>query len=84
MEFFGYGEQDMILCELCPNQAVDIAHIEHRGMGGSRMRDLIENLVAMCRHHHDRFDGRQGPGLDRAAVIRKHLSFIKHHGKKSG
>jgi len=34
------------------NQAVDIHHISPRGMGGSKLKDYPENLIALCREHH--------------------------------
>lgn len=52
MNHFGYGQQDFIPCEVCGRTAVDINHIEARGMGGSKQKDTIENLMAMCRECH--------------------------------
>ena len=52
MEHFGFGEQDFIPCEICGTRAVDIHHLERRGMGGSTTKDHIENLMALCRKHH--------------------------------
>jgi len=48
----GYDETDFICCEVCGAKAVDIHHIEARGMGGSEERDTIENLMALCRDCH--------------------------------
>ena len=48
MSYFGYGEQDVILCECCHRPAVDIHHIKGRGKG----KDVIGNLMAMCRKCH--------------------------------
>ena len=42
---------DRIGCEICDRNAVDIHHIECRGMGGTG-RDSIENLMALCRECH--------------------------------
>jgi hypothetical protein len=55
LEFFGYGIDDFIPCEVkgCNKRAVDIHHIDRRGMGGSKEKDYIENLVGLCRKHHD-------------------------------
>ena len=50
MQFFGYGEQDIILCERCHRQATDIHHIIYRSQGGG---DNIENLIALCRICHE-------------------------------
>jgi hypothetical protein len=36
LNYFGYDTTDFIPCEVCGSQAVDIHHIECRGMGGAR------------------------------------------------
>jgi 5-methylcytosine-specific restriction endonuclease McrA len=51
----GYDTTDFIPCEVCQAKAVDIHHIEARGMGGSKTADTIENLMALCRYCHDFF-----------------------------
>ena len=52
-QYYGYGEQDCIICEGCESErAVDIHHLEARGMGGSKTKDSIENLIALCRSCH--------------------------------
>lgn len=51
-DFFGYGIDSFIPCECCGSRAVDIHHIECRGMGGSKTKDKIENLMALCRSCH--------------------------------
>jgi len=48
----GYAETDFIPCEHCGSKAVDIHHIESRGMGGTKKKDTIENLMALCRNCH--------------------------------
>ena len=52
LQNFGYGEQDYIPCLKCGQKAVEIHHIEPRGMGGSKTKDNIENLVGLCRKCH--------------------------------
>ena len=53
MDLFDYGEQDFVMCEMCQNdRAVDIHHLEGRGMGGSKNKDYIENLMGLCRDCH--------------------------------
>ena len=49
---FGYDTNSWIGCEVCGATAVDIHHIESRGMGGSKHADTIENLMALCRTCH--------------------------------
>ena len=54
MKHFGYSIGDFIPCEVCGSQAVDINHIDARGMGGNPTgsKDAIENLMAVCRKCH--------------------------------
>ncbi len=48
LDYFGYGIEDFIPCESCGAKAVDIHHIEARGMGGDKKADDIKNLMALC------------------------------------
>jgi 5-methylcytosine-specific restriction endonuclease McrA len=52
LEHFDYTIDDFIPCEICGGKAVDIHHIDCRGMGGSKAKDKIENLMALCRSCH--------------------------------
>jgi len=56
LDFFDYGEQDYIPCEIpgCNKAANDVHHIEARGLGGdpTGAKDVIENLMGVCRNHH--------------------------------
>jgi 5-methylcytosine-specific restriction endonuclease McrA len=52
LQGMGYKKTDFIPCEVCGSQAVDIHHIEARGMGGSKDKDTIENLMGLCRNCH--------------------------------
>jgi 5-methylcytosine-specific restriction endonuclease McrA len=52
IKHFGYGLEDFIPCEVCGQRAVDIHHIDCRGMGGNKKVDKIENLMALCRYCH--------------------------------
>ena len=49
MSYFDYVCQEEIPCEACGSQAVDIHHIHGRGKG----KDVIKNLMALCRRHHE-------------------------------
>jgi hypothetical protein len=54
MKEMGYCVQDYPLCEICERaEAVDIHHIDYRGMGGSPDLDIEGNLTGLCRHCHD-------------------------------
>ena len=52
LQGMGYKKTDFIPCEVCGSQAVDIHHINARGMGGSKIADVIENLMGLCRKCH--------------------------------
>jgi 5-methylcytosine-specific restriction endonuclease McrA len=52
LKHFGYDISDFVPCEVCGSQAVDIHHIESRGMGGTKKIDTIDNLMALCRECH--------------------------------
>jgi len=52
LEAMGFSTTDWIPCEVCGATAVDIHHIDSRGMGGSKTADIIENLMALCRICH--------------------------------
>ena len=53
IDYFGYDVSDFIGCELCNKPAIDIHHIDSKGMGGSKTKDYIENLIAVCRECHN-------------------------------
>ena len=50
------SKDDFIPCEVCGQSAVDIHHIQPRGMGGSKFRDTPDNLIALCRVCHHEAD----------------------------
>lgn len=59
MDYFGYKIPEDVICEIpgCGKPCKDINHIDARGMGGDPKgkKDVIENLMAMCREHHIEF-----------------------------
>jgi len=70
----GYDTTDWIPCEVCQAQAVDIHHIEARGMGGSKEADTIENLMGLCRACHNAFGDLKQHKEMLKAVHNHHLS----------
>ena len=78
IKYFGYHLSDYMPCEICGNQAVDLHHIEARGMGGSDTKDNIENLMALCRGHHIAYGDKK---QHKEMLIEVHNNFMKHNGK---
>jgi hypothetical protein len=78
LDYFGYTKEDFIACEICGKKAVDIHHIDCRGMGGSKQRDTIENLMAVCRPCHMKY----GDIKEYTDYLKEtHLNFINNYGK---
>ena len=48
LDHFDYKTESEVICEACGNLAVDIHHIDGRG----KDKDVIKNLMALCRKHH--------------------------------
>lgn len=62
LKAFGYDESSFIKCEMpdCSQRSVDIHHIVSRSKFGSKRkneRDAPDNLIALCRNHHDKAHG---------------------------
>lgn len=54
MDFFSLSPDERVPCEFCHKDvAVDVHHCEQKGMGGSKTKDHIENLLGVCRPCHD-------------------------------
>lgn len=60
-EFFGIGEQDVILCTNCTAVANDLHHVFIKGMGGRKTYEHngktldingVENIISLCRDCH--------------------------------
>jgi hypothetical protein len=54
LEFHGYQIPEDVTCEMCGRMAVDIHHIQAKGMGGNPEADCIGNLIGLCRDCHEK------------------------------
>lgn len=68
MNHFNYGLDDFIPCEACGRNAVDIHHVQGRG----KDKDVIENLMALCRKCHEKAHNE----LSKSDVQYIHNSFL--------
>ena len=73
MDYFDYGIDDVILCEVCGHKAVDIHHIDGRGKG----KDVIENLMALCRKCHNAAHGLEKTYLHKDILFAIHTKKLK-------
>lgn len=65
-----WSTEDYFPCELCvQGQVVDVHHIDARGMGGSKEKDFIENLMGSCRECHTQCE---------SGLIAKDYQILKH------
>lgn len=69
-----YSVADFIPCEVCGNQAQDIHHIDARGMGGDPQgkKDVIHNLMALCRNCHDLYGDYKGEVKEKLKSIHEY------------
>jgi len=59
LDGMGHDETDFIPCEMCGAEAKDIHHIDSRGMGSSKGKDTLDNLMALCRTCHVAFGDKE-------------------------
>jgi hypothetical protein len=78
MEYFGYGMEDFIPSEISGDRAVDIHHIDCRGMGSSKEKDNINNLMALTRAEHTKYGDKKQWMM---FLKLKHEQFMKNHGR---
>ena len=59
-------------------ERLQLAHLKHRGMGGSKTRNTEDNCVMLCELHHNCLDGRTGLGILRLELseMLKHVANI--------
>ena len=80
--FFGYKITSDCICEVCGSPAVDVNHIDARGMGGNPNgeKDQIENLMGLCREHHLEY----GDVPECKPLLRLiHLKYMFYNGLQS-
>lgn len=80
LDFFGYGIESFITCEICGGRAVDIHHIECRGIGGDPQgkKDVIENLQALCRKCHTEYGDIKEFKEMLKKIHLKHLEYARY------
>ena len=82
LSFFGYDESDTILCEYCSAVGVDLHHINARGMGGSKTKDNIENIMCLCRDCHNEYGDKKQHKEHLQQIHNSHIAQRKEQIKK--
>lgn len=70
------AERALGICEWpgCDDGGRQMAHLTHRGMGGSTTANTMSNLAWLCIRHHDTLDGRTSRG-----TLRYELNELLRH-----
>ena len=76
---FGYGDEDYVPSEISGSPAVDVHHIDCKGVGGSKSKDRIENLMALTRDEHVEYGDKK---QYMSWLFQKHLDFMLASGVK--
>ena len=71
----GAGIDSYVPCEICGKRAVDIHHIHGRGIGC----DVFENLMALCREHHNAAHGLANTYLHPDMMQALHDEYMKRY-----
>lgn len=81
MKALGYDITDFIPSEISGSKAVDIHHIDCKGMGGnpSKDKDRIENLQAVTREEHLEYGDKKEYLF---LLYSTHYSFLEENGVK--
>jgi hypothetical protein len=74
MEYFDLAVAEEIICEKCGCRAVDIHHIQGRG----RDKDIITNLMALCRGCHTEAHSN----ISKTQMQELHNNFLKQFNLK--
>ena len=79
MKAFGYCVGDYIPSELSGDLATQVHHISPKGMGGSKLKDIPENLIALTFKEHEQAHNIRKPHLSQEYLKEKHDEFAKGH-----
>jgi hypothetical protein len=82
LDSFGYEISDpteFVPCEVCGSKGVDVAHIKAIGMGGSKLKDNIENIQMLCRGCHMEYGDKT---QHMAMLYALHMDFMEKSGVK--
>ena len=72
LKHFGFDVSDFIACENCGKRAQDIHHIHGRGKG----KDVIGNLMALCRDCHKAAHGEKNTYLHPDVMQKIHDEYL--------
>lgn len=76
MKALGYQIAEDIVSELSGLPANDLHHIESRGMGATRKKNNIENLMALTREEHEKYGDKK---KYKEYLLAKHMEFLENN-----
>lgn len=82
MEHFNYGIEDFIPCEICFLQQMEVrANDVHRIDGRGEGKNVIGNLMALCRDHHNKCHNATGDEkISKELAQELHDFFMSKYG----
>jgi 5-methylcytosine-specific restriction endonuclease McrA len=78
-EYFGYSGFEYMPCEICKKPANQVHHIHPRGMGGSKQKDYIENLLGCCFECHRKCESGE---ISKSRQMWVHLKYMGNKAQK--
>ena len=78
-EYYWIENENEIRCEVCWLRATDIHHIifrSHFWKNKKEEQDAIENLIALCRHDHNRAHFKEEPYLSKEELQEIHTNNL--------
>lgn len=77
LQFFGFGEQSLILCENCINRAGGIHHLVFKSHGGG---NEVTNCMALCYKCHEKTHNDKTGGFN-DHLMDVHIKRIENYLK---
>jgi len=70
-----YEDLNERICELTGALYADVHHLDNKKMGGSKTKDYIENLMALCRDAHTFYGDKK---QYKEWLTEWHLEYMEH------
>lgn len=75
-EFYPFAHGDYFPCEICNAPGSDVHHIKARGMGGTKRVYGRDDIMLLCRKHHEEY-GDKKQYMDMLTEIHQKFTRIR-------